>query len=281
MHAVPTSRAARLEARRARARRAIAVSAVSAVVVIGGVSAALMLSPGWHVIRTTFFSWHYFSAVLPSLFSAFWLDVRLFLIIEAIVLALGLLIALVRTLTAPVLYPFRLIAAIYVDVLRGIPLLILLYLVAFGVNALAFSFLPTDYTVLGGVALALCYSAYVSEVFRAGIESIHPSQPAAAFALGLTRTQTLRYVVVPQAVRRVAPPLLNDFIGLTKDVALVSILGPQEMVRVAQINADLSFNYTPFIAAAAIYLLITLPLIRVVDFQRRRALRQQNAVVMM
>ena len=281
MHAVPTSRAARLEARRARARRAIAVSAVSAVVVIGGVFAALVLSPGWHVIRTTFFSWHYFSTALPSLFSAFWLDVRLFLIVEAIVLALGLLIALVRTLTAPVLYPFRLIAAIYVDVLRGIPLLILLYLVGFGVPALGFSFLPTDYTVLGGVALALCYSAYVSEVFRAGIESIHPSQPAAAFALGLTRTQALRYVVVPQAVRRVAPPLLNDFIGLTKDVALVSILGPQEIVRVAQINADLSFNYTPYIAAAAIYLLITLPLIRVVDFQRRRALREQNAVVMM
>ena len=140
------------------------------------------------------------------------------------------------------LYPFRLIAAIYVDVLRGIPLLILLYLVGFGVPALGFSFLPTDYTVLGGVALALCYSAYVSEVFRAGIESIHPCQPAAAFALGLTRTQTLRYVVVPQAVRRVAPPLLNDFIGLTKDVALVSILGPQEIVRVAQINTDVQLQ---------------------------------------
>ena len=129
------------------------------------------------------------------------------------------------------LYPLRLVATVYVDVLRGVPLLILLYLVGFGVPALDFSFLPTSYTVLGGAALAISYSAYVSEVFRAGIESVHPSQPAAALALGLTRRQALRHVVLPQAVRRVVPPLLNDFIALTKDVALVSVLGPQEIAR--------------------------------------------------
>ena len=219
--------------------------------------------------------------MLPSLPGAFWLDARMFLIVEAVVLATGLAIALVRTIRAPVLFPLRLVAAVFVDVMRGVPLLILLYLIGFGVPALGFSFLPTDETVLGGAALAMCYSAYVSEVFRAGIESVHPSQPAAALALGLTRTQALRHVVVPQAVRRVVPPLLNDFISLTKDVALVSILGPQEIARVAQINGDLNFTYTPFVAAAMIYLVLTLPLIRIVDGQQRRALRRQNAAVML
>ena len=141
--------------------------------------------------------------------------------------------------------------------------------------------MPNDEIVLGGAALALSYSAYVSEVFRAGIESVHPSQPAAALALGLTRTQALREVVLPQALRRVVPPLLNDFIALTKDVALVSVLGPQEIARIAQINTDLYFNFTPYVAAAAVYLVVTLPLIRVVDLLRARGLRRQNALVLM
>jgi polar amino acid transport system permease protein len=281
VYAIPTSRAERQEARRRRARRSIAVSAGSTVAVLGALAAAIVLSPGWHTIRETFFSWHYFRDVLPSLPGAFWLDARIFIIVEAVVLALGLLIALVRTVRAPVLFPLRLVAAVFVDLLRGVPLLILLYLIGFGVPALGFSFLPTDETVLGGAALALCYSAYVSEVFRAGIESVHPSQPAAALALGLTRAQALRHVVVPQAVRRVVPPLLNDFISLTKDVALVSILGPAELARIAQIHADLNFNYTPFVAAALIYLVVTLPLIRIVDHLRGRALRRQSGVVML
>jgi polar amino acid transport system permease protein len=281
VYAIPTSRAERQQARHRRARRSIAVSASSTVVVLGAFTTAIVLSPGWHTVRDTFFSWHAFRDVLPALPSAFWLDARMFLDVEAVVLVLGLLIALVRTVRVPVLFPLRLVSAAFVDVLRGVPLLILLYLVGFGVPALGFSFLPTDETVLGGVALALCYSAYVSEVFRAGIESVHPSQPAAALALGLTRTQALRHVVVPQAVRRVVPPLLNDFISLTKDVALVSILGPQEIARVAQINADANFNYTPFVAAAVIYLCMTLPLIRVVDHLRNRALQRQTGVVML
>ncbi len=279
MHAVPTSRAERLAARRARGRRHVAISAVSTVVVLGGLAAALLTSPGWHTVRTTYFSAHFIDRVFPSLLSGFWVDVKLFLIVEVIVLALGLLIALVRTMGAPVLFPLRLVFAVYVDVLRGVPLLILLYLIGFGIPTLGFSFLPSDETVLGGAALALCYSAYVSEVFRAGIAAVNPSQPAAGLALGLTRAQTLRLVVLPQAVRSVTPPLLNDFIGLTKDVALVSVLGPQEMVRIAQINTDLAFNFSPYIAAALIYLVITLPLIRVVDMQRRRALQRQGALV--
>jgi polar amino acid transport system permease protein len=268
VHTVPTSRAERQAARRRRARRQVAISGASTVAMIGGLAVAITLTPGWHTVRETFFSWHYFRDVFPHLLPAFWLDVRIFLIVEAVVLPLGLMIALVRTMRAPVLFPLRLVSVVYVDVMRGIPLLILLYLIGFGVPALDSSFLPTDGAVLGGAALALNYSAYVSEVFRAGIDAVHPSQPLAAFALGLTRRQSLRHVVLPQAVRTVIPPLLNDFISLTKDVALVSVLGPQEIARVAQINSDLNFNYTPFVAAAAVYLLVTIPLIRIVDRQQ-------------
>jgi len=271
VHTVPTSRAQREAARRRRARRHIAISTVSTILVIGGAVAAIGTSQGWHAVRETFFSWHYFQSGFPSLLSAFWLDVRIFLIVEAIVLVLGLLIALIRTMRVPILFPVRLVSAIYVDVMRGVPLLILLYLIGFGVPALRFSFLPTDETILGGAALALSYAAYVSEVFRAGIDSVHPSQPLAALALGLTRPQALRHVVLPQAVRTVVPPLLNDFIALTKDVSLVSVLGPQEIARLAQIKSDLNFNYTPYVAAALIYLCITIPLIRIVDRQQASA----------
>jgi polar amino acid transport system permease protein len=281
MHAIPTSRAERQRARRRQARRSVAVATASTVVVLGAITLAIGLSPGWHTVRRFFFSWSYFTQVLPSLIDAFWLDVRLFLIVEAIVLAAGLLIALARTIQAPVLFPLRVVMTVFVDVMRGIPLLILLYLVGFGVPLLGFKFIPTDENMLGGAALAMCYAAYVSEVFRAGIASVPQGQSAAAFAIGLTRSQTLRHVVVPQAVRRVVPPLLNDFIGLTKDVALVSVLGPQEMVRVAQEFADYHFNYTSYVAAAAIYLVITVPLIRIVDRQQRRALLRQNAVMML
>ncbi|HEX4036382.1 MAG TPA: amino acid ABC transporter permease [Solirubrobacteraceae bacterium] len=281
MQPTPTTRAERQLARRRRARRSIAISAGSTAVVILGVALAILLSPGWRTVREKFLSWHFFKMSLSSLPTGFWVDVRMFLIIEAIVLVLGLAIALIRTLPAPVLFPVRAVAVVFVDVMRGVPTLILLYIFGFGFLALGFSFIPGDETILGGAALACSYSAYVSEVFRAGIESVNPSQPAAALAVGLTRTQALRYVVLPQAIRAVVPPLLNDFIGLTKDVALVSILGPQEIARIAQINADYYFNYTPYVAAAVFYLVITLPLIRIVDHMRYRGLQRQNALVLM
>jgi polar amino acid transport system permease protein len=195
----------------------------------------------------------------------FWLDVRLFLIVEVIVLALGLAIALCRTSTAPALFPLRLLATVYVDLLRGVPTILLVFLVGFGVPALELSGLPTDPVILGAAALSLSYSAYVAEVYRAGIQSVHPSQRAAALAIGLTGNQALRHVILPQAVRRVVPPLLNDFVALQKDVALVSILGPLEAFRVAQIDASSNFNYTPLVAAALLYLCVTVPLARVVD----------------
>lgn len=272
-----TSRQDRVVARRRRTRRAVAISTVSTVVVIGALLTLLFTSPGWPNVHRTFFSWSAFRHSFTQVLGGFWLDVRMFLIVEVIVLALGLLIALCRTVHAAALFPLRLLAIVYVDVLRGVPTILVVYLVGFGVPALALTGLPTGAVLLGGFALALCYSAYVSEVYRAGIESIHPSQTAAALALGLTHTQALRHVILPQAVRRVAPPLLNDFISLQKDVALVSILGPQEAFRVAQIFAASQFNYTPLLAAAALYLCVTIPLTRVVDRLQSRSARERGA----
>ena len=194
-------------------------------------------------------------------------------------LVLGLLVAICRISRMPALFPLRLLATVYTDVMRGVPVILVVYLIGFGIPALGLSGLPTDPVVLGGIGLALCYTAYVAEVYRAGLDSVHPSQRAGALAVGLTEHQAMRHVIVPQAVRRVVPPLLNDFISLQKDVALVSILGPQEAFRVAQIEAASDFNYTPFLAAALLYLLVTVPLARVVNHQQAKARRRQLAVV--
>jgi polar amino acid transport system permease protein len=235
------------------------------VVVLGGLTALVVTSPGWPEVRDTFFSWSAFKESFPGVLEGFWLDVRLFVIVEVAVLMLGLIVALVRTSDAPALFPLRLLATAYCDIFRGIPVIMLVYLVGFGIPALQLEGLPTDPVVLGGIALALSYGAYVAEVYRAGIVSVHRGQRDAALAIGLTEGQALRYVILPQAVRRVGPPLLNDFISLQKDVALISILGPQEAFRIAQVDASSTFNYTPLIAAALLYLCVTVPTARVVD----------------
>lgn len=272
-----TTREDRERARRERARRSILISTVSTVVVLGVLVVVLVTSPGWHAVRTTFFSWAVFQHSFGDVLAGFWLDVKMFLVVEVVVLVLGLLIALCRTSRGPALFPLRLLATIWVDVMRGVPTILVVYLVGVGVPALNISGLPTSAVVLGGAALAMSYSAYVAEVFRSGIESIHPSQMGAALALGLTRRQALRQVVLPQAVRRVIPPLLNDFISLQKDVALVSILGPQEAFRAAQVFAASQFNYTPLIAAALLYLCVTIPLTRIVDRMQARTVRERGA----
>ena len=258
-------REARAAARRARARRSAGISAVSTVVLLGLVAAAVLTSSGWPDVRRLFFSPDAFAEAFPDVLAGFWLDVRLFVICEAAILVLALLVALARMSTGAALFPLRAVAIVFTDVFRGIPTVLLIYLVGFGVPALALRGLPTDPVVLGGAALVFNYAAYVSEVYRAGLESVHPSQRAAGLALGLTPVQSLRFVVLPQAVRRVLPPLLNDFISLQKDVALVSILGPLEAFRQAQIYASSNFNYTPLLAAALLYFAVTFPLARVLD----------------
>ncbi|MEA2347175.1 MAG: polar amino acid transport system permease protein [Thermoleophilaceae bacterium] len=255
----------RAAAKRIRSRRGIAIAIGSSVLVLGGLAALVVTSPGWPAVQETFFSWKAIKSSFPDVLGGFWLDVKMFVIVEVVVLILGLVIALVRTSTSPALFPFRLIATVYTDLFRGIPTILLVYLVGFGIPALQLSGLPTNPVVLGGIALSLSYSAYVAEVYRAGIASIHRSQRDAALALGLTPSRALRHVILPQAIRRVGPPLLNDFISLQKDVALISILGPQEAFRIAEITAASTFNYSPLIAAAVLYLAVTVPMARLVD----------------
>jgi polar amino acid transport system permease protein len=269
----------RAAAKRRRAQRRTAISAVSTLVVLGALAAWILTAPGWPDVRETFFDVGDFRRSFPDVLKGFWLDVKLFLIVEVVVLLLGLVIALVRTTRTPALFPFRAIAVVFCDVMRGIPTILLVYLVGFGVLALNLDGLPTDPLVLGGAALALSYSAYVAEVYRSGIDSVHPTQMAGAMALGLTRVQAMRHVIVPQAVRRVIPPLLNDFIALQKDVALISILGPAEAFRIAQIDASSNFVYTPLVSVALLYLCVTIPMARIVDHLQARSRRSRGGEV--
>jgi polar amino acid transport system permease protein len=274
-------RAVREAARRRRAARSAAISTTSTVVVLGVLATLILTSKGWPTVRDTFFDWDAFRDAFPDVLSGFWLDIKLFVIVEIAVLALGLVVAIVRSTRAPTFFPFRMLAATYTDVFRGTPTILVVYLIGFGLPALELSGVPSDPIVLGGIALGLSYGAYVAEVYRSGIDSIHPGQRSAALSLGLTPAQSTRHVVLPQAVRRVVPPLLNDFIALQKDVALVSILGPLEAFRVAQIEASSSFNYTPLLAAAVLYLAVTIPMARIVDHltSRDRLLRSAGAPV--
>lgn len=259
----PDRRAERAAAKLARDRRGAAIAAISTIIVLGGLAALVLTSPGWPDVREKFFSVQEFQDTFPDILEAFWLDVRVFLVVEVAVLILGLGVALVRTSSAAAMFPLRMLAVVYTDVFRGVPVILLVYLIGFGVPALNYDIEPV---VLGGIGLTLCYSAYVSEVYRAGLRSIHPAQREAALAVGLSEPQALRHVVLPQAIRNVGPPLLNDFIALQKDVALIAIIGVTgEAFRQAQIAAAANFNYTAFLGAAVLYLAVTIPLARLLD----------------
>ncbi|MFJ6185217.1 amino acid ABC transporter permease [Streptomyces sp. NPDC092295] len=269
-------RIARERYKRARARRATAVAALSTLVT--GVVLFLVItgSPGWQRTRETFFSAEYARMALPKVLDGLLLNLRLLAVCGVCVLLLGLLLAVARTLRGPVFFPVRALATAYTDFFRGLPLIICLLMVVFGVPALRLEGVTTDPVLLGGTALVLTYSAYVAEVFRAGIESVHPSQRAAARSLGLSSAKTLRYVVLPQAVRRVVPPLLNDLVSLQKDTGLVSIAGAVDAVYAAQIIAGKYFNYTPYVVAGLVFVALTIPMTRFTDWvtarmDRRRA----------
>lgn len=274
----PESRQAiRAAARRRRSRRDRLVALLAAVVVVGGLLALLLSSPGWPNVRRTFFDADQFREHFPDVLGGFWLDVKLFVVIEIGVLILGLLIALSRVTRAPVLFPLRLLATVFTDVFRGVPTVLLVYLFGFGIPALELSGLPTNPMICGGLALCFSYSAYVAEVYRSGIDSVHPAQRSASLALGLSEAQAMRHVVLPQAIRRVVPPLLNDFVALQKDVALLGIVGVVEAFRQAQIAAADQFNYTPLLAAAVLYLCVTIPMARGVDVVQARSRRRRGA----
>jgi polar amino acid transport system permease protein len=252
------------------------VSVVSTLVVIGVAAFIVVNAPGWPRIQGYFFNPGIFAKSFPFIFSAFWLNVQLFLLAEVLTLGLALLLAIMRSLPGPVFAPLRIVAIAYTDLFRGIPGILVIFMLGLGMPGLRLEGVPRDPFFWGLIALTLIYSAYVSEVYRAGIDSVHPSQDAAARSLGLTRFQSLRYVVLPQAVRRVIPPLLNDFIGLQKDSALVAFLGPIESFRRAQIDSAGTFNATPYVVTALLFLIITVPMARFVDWliarDRRRYL---------
>ncbi|MFE5832130.1 MULTISPECIES: amino acid ABC transporter permease [unclassified Streptomyces] len=263
--------------RRSRKRRHTWVSLLCTLLGLTAVGAAAVASPGWERVDSLFFDGAELRSAFPDLLRGFWLNIQMFLVAEVLILVLGLLIALVRVTRAPGLQPLRLAATVYVDVFRGVPTLLLVFLVGFGLPALQLQGTPSEPWVLGVIALVLSYTAYVAEVFRAGLDSVHPAQRNAARALGLNERQTLRHVVLPQAVRNVLPPLLNDFIALQKDTALVAVLGPLEALRAAQIKADYDFNYTPYLGAALLFIAVTIPLTRVADRLQRRAVRRTRA----
>lgn len=261
----------RLAYRRGRTIRSAVTATLSTLVLLAVLIGAVTSSPGWPRVQETFFNWDKAKDSFPEVAAGLWLNIRVMLICAVVVVVLGLFLAILRTLRGPVFFPLRMFAAAYTDLFRGLPLILVLLLLGFGVPALSLggvSFQPV--VVYGGAALVLTYSAYVAEVFRAGIESVHPSQRAAARSLGLSNAQTLRHVVLPQAVRRVMPPLLNDFVSLQKDSGLISILGVIDAIRAAQISTATDFNYTPYIVAGFLFVCLTIPLTRLTDWVARR-----------
>jgi polar amino acid transport system permease protein len=250
---------------------------VSTIVFVVLVVVLITNAPGWPEIKAAFFSWDDYRESFPDIARAFWLNVKLFITAELLILPLALILAVLRGLPGPVFFPVRLLAIVYADLFRGIPTILVIAMLGFGVPALGLDWVPTSFFFWGVVSLVLVYTAYVSEVYRAGIESVHPSQEAAARSLGLGRGQALRYVVVPQAVRRVIPPLLNDFIGLQKDTALVGTLGVVEAFKQTQIYTSATFNFTPYLAAATLFVAITIPLARFTDWLTARDRKRQEA----
>ena len=255
--------------------RGVTIAVVSTVVVFGLLAFAILNSSGWPQVKEAFFDPEVFWDSLGKIVSKFGRDIFIFVVAEVFVLILALLVAIVRSLRAPVFTPLRILAAAYTDLFRAIPTILVIFLLGFGAPALQIKGVPHSDLFWAIAALILVYSAYVAEVYRAGIESVHPSQVASARALGLSRAKTLRFVVIPQAIRRVIPPLLNDFIGLQKDAALVAFLGYTEGLRQASIISAAEFDFTPYVALAVVYIFITIPEARFVDWlvardQRRR-----------
>ncbi|MCO1581006.1 amino acid ABC transporter permease [Crossiella sp. SN42] len=266
----------RLAYQRSRRRKSTVVALLSTVVFAVAAWLTITSAPGWPRVRDSFFNYEAAVKALPTVLDGLWLNVRVLVVCEVLILALGLAVAALRTLRGPVWFPLRALATGYVDLFRGLPLIIVLYLVGFGLPGLRLTGIPNEPVILGSIALVLVYSAYVAEVFRAGIDSVHPSQRASARSIGLTHAQTMRIVVLPQAVRRVLPPLLNDFVALQKDCGLISVLGAVDAVRAAQISSATAYNFTPYVLAGLLFVLLAVPSGRLADWASARAARRQS-----
>lgn len=247
-------------------RRSLIVAAVSTFAVFAAVLILVPMAPGWDKVKASFFNWEVFAKTFPGLLDAFLVDVMIFAWCAPMIAVLGLLVALARDARDPALFPLRIIAAAYTDIFRGVPVILTVYLIGFGIPGLG---LPRPWNspyIWGSLALILTYSAYVAEIFRSGIESVHNSQRAAAQSLGLSDGDTMRFVILPQAIRRVIPAQMNMLIALQKDVALLSFIGPVEIFRQAGVYKSLLANFTPYVGAALIFLAITVPATRYADY---------------
>lgn len=258
--------------------RSALIAAGSTVVVFGLIVWVVLTSEAWPAVQRQFFSWFHFKESFPVVLSGFWLDVRMFLLAEVLILVISLVVATIRALRGPAFLPLRAIVVTYIDLIRGVPILLLILLLGFGVPALQLNGVPNSRLFWGVAALVISYSAYTAEVYRAGIESVHESQRMSARSIGLTQGQALRYVIVPQAVRNVIPALLNGFISLQKDVALVFVLGVREALREADIYNARTFNYTSYIAATILFLLVSVPVARFTDWYTERDRRRKQAM---
>jgi polar amino acid transport system permease protein len=277
--AVWTPSARELERRRVRRRdrvRGVLVATITTVVVLAVLWWLITSSAGWPRFKATFLSWHDAKASFPTVIKAFWKNVGMFLVAEPLILLIGIAVAVVRQTVVPWLVPVRVAAVIYTDLFRGVPTILVVIICALGLPALRLTGIPESLFWLTLIALVLCYGAYVAEVIRAGIETVHPSQLASAHALALSRTQTMRFVVLPQALRRVTPPLLNDFVSLQKDTALASAVGVFEGVFAAQDYGNYHFNFTPLVMVGVFFVVLTIPLARLTDWLGRRALIRER-----
>ena len=257
-------------------RRSLLIAGTSTALVIAAIVTLVPLAPGWPKVKAAFFNWEVFAKSFPKLLNAFLVDIAIFAWCAPLIAILGLLIALARDVRSPALFPLRIFGAAFTDIFRGVPVILVVYLVGFGIPGLG---LPRPWNspyIWGSLALILTYSAYVAEIFRTGIESVHNSQRAAAQSLGLSGRDTMRYVILPQAIRRVIPAQMNMFIALQKDVALLSFIGPVEIFRQAGVLKSLLANFTPYVAAAVIFLAITIPATRYADYLIARQNRERS-----
>jgi polar amino acid transport system permease protein len=266
---------ARRVTRRRQSTRSVLVALASTVVFVGVAGFALVSSPGWAAVRESFFNLDIAIASFPAILAGLWVNIQVLIVAAIAVAIFGTLLAVIRSLRGPVFFPLRALATVYTDIFRGIPLLIVLYLVGFGIPALdIFPRFPVVFW--GTIAIVLTYSAYVGEVLRAGMEAVHPSQRIAARSLGLSHSKTLRLVVIPQGVRKVVPPLMNDFVSMQKDVGLISVLGAVDAVRAAQIEVAQTYNFTPYIVAGLLFVALSLPMIRLTDAVSARLARREQ-----
>lgn len=247
-------------------RRAVTIASVSTLIVVVAIIVLVPLAPGWEAVRKSFFSGDVFMRSFPKMLEAFMLNIAIFLWSAPLVALVGLLLALARSVTAPALFPLRIFGAAFVDIFRGLPVVLVIYLIGFGIPGLG---LPRPWNspyIWGTVALVLTYSAYVAEILRSGIESVHQSQRSAGLSLGMGERDVMRYIILPQAIRRVVPANMNMLIALQKDVALLSFIGPVEVLRQAGIYKSLYANFTPYVVAAVIFLAVTIPATRYADY---------------